>query len=223
MEAAPLNGIIRTSAEFQSCPDADRPKGSSPLTKTTKIRPGHTEDDLLPNLSVVPGTAPRFTKIPPLCSLTATPAEISLAHLDSINAIETILTTVSTPIDFIQEIQFAFVLFLSGCSIDAIAHWRKLLGLFSKSETAVERYRSFYRRYLDILHYQLPELPVELMTPSANNTVYHDVRQLIINCCVGGLKQEADNLNVFLSNEMLWTFDNLLEENPEDMPVIIET
>lgn len=219
---APLSGIIRASAEFASCPDADRPKGASPLTTRTIMKAHQSEEELLPNLQIVPGTAPRFTKIPPLCPLSATPAEISLAHLDSHAAIEKLFNKFSTPIELVAEIQFAFTLYLAGCSVDALAHWRKLLGLLSKSETAVEKYRSFYRRYLEVLQYQLPELPEEVMPPSENNTVYKDVRSLLLNCSVGGLKNEADALAAYLSNTMMWIFDDIFQEDPDDLPVVVE-
>lgn len=221
-QTTPECGVIRSSAEFESCPDSDRPKGQSPLTHTIPIRPNQTEDELLPNLKVVPGTAPRFTKIPALHSKTASPAEISQSHLDSIQAIEMYFNAFTEPNDALREIQLSFVLFCCGCSVDALAHWRKLLGLLSKSELAIDKFRSFYRRYLDILKTQLPELPEELMMPTPNNTVFKDVGQLILKCTLNGLKDEADALSVHLTKEMSWVFDDLFDEDPEDLPVIVE-
>lgn len=55
VRTSPECGVIRISAEFQSCPDEERPKGQSPLTRTVNIRPNQTEDELLPKLKVVPG------------------------------------------------------------------------------------------------------------------------------------------------------------------------
>lgn len=220
--ANPECGVIRTSAEFQSCSDAERPKGQSPLTRPTNIRPNRNEDELLPNLKVVPGTAPRFTRIPALYSEAASPAEISECHLDAIRAIETYFTAFSEPFEAIREIQLSFVLFLCGCSIDALAHWRKVLNLLTKSDTAVTKFNYFYRRYLETLKSQLPELPDELMMPTPNNMVFKDVRQLIINCTLGGLKDEADAFAVYLTNKMSWYFDDLFDENPEDLPVVVE-
>ncbi|XP_055315321.1 protein AAR2 homolog [Sitodiplosis mosellana] len=216
------SGVIRSSAEFQSCSDADRPKGQSPLTRPAKIRPNQTEDELLPNLKVVQGTAPRFTKIPALYPNSASPAEISESHLDAIRAIETYFSAFLDPFEAIREIQMSFILFLCGCSVDALAHWRKILGLLAKSDSAVSKFNCFYRRYLEILKIQLPELPEELMMPTSNNTVYKDVRQLIINCSLGGLKDEADVFTAQLTSVMSWYFDDLFDENPEDLPVIVE-
>lgn len=218
----PECGVIRSSAEFQSCSDADRPKGQSPLTRTLNIRPNQTEDELLPDLKVVPGTALRLTKVPALYPNTASPAEISESHLDAIRTIETYFSQFSEPFDAIREIQLSFVLFLCGYSVDALAHWRRILGLLAKSDSAVLKFNNFYRRYLETLKPQLPELPEELMMPTPNNTVYKDIRQLIANCTLGGLKDEADSLTVHLTNRMSWYFDNLFEEDPEDLPVVVE-
>lgn len=219
----PECGVIRSSAEFQSCPDSDRPKGQSPLNRTGNFRQNQTEDELLPSLRVVPGTAPRFTKVPALYPHTASPAEISECHLDSIRAIEMYFGAFFEPFDVIREVQMSFVLFLCGCSVDALAHWRKVLGLLVKSENAVKKFTHIYRRYLETLKIQLPELPEELMMPTPNNTVYKDVRQLIINCTLGGLKCETDSFVTHIANEMSWYFNDLFDENPEDLPVIVET
>lgn len=222
VRAAPENGIIRSSAEFQSCPDSERPKGQSPLTRNVSIRPNQIEDELLPKLKVVPGTAPRFTKIPALCPNSASPAEISQSHMDAISAIRTYFQQFSEPFEAIREIQMSFVLFLCGYSLDALAHWRKILGLLSKSEQAAAKFKVFYRRYLDVLKYQLTELPEELMLPTPNNTVFKDVKQLIINSSISGLKDEADALCVHLTKEISWHFDDIFDEDPEDLPVVVE-
>lgn len=218
----PECGVIRTSAEFQSCPDAERPKGQSPLNRSINIRPNQSEDELLPDLKVVPGTAPRFTKVPALYPNTASPAEISESHLDAIRAIEQYLNSFSEPFEAIREIQLSFVLFSCGCSVDALAHWRKILGLLTKSDSAVNKFSYFYRRYFDVLKAQLPELPEELMMPTPNNSVFKDIRQLIKNCTLGGLKDDADIFSAFITRTMSWHFDDLFDENPEDLPVVVE-
>lgn len=218
----PECGFIRSSAEFQSCPDSDRPKGQSPLTHTVLIRPNQTEDELLPNLKIVPGTAPRFNRIPALHSKSATPAEISQSHLDSKNAIERYFSSFSEPCEAIRQIQLSFVLFLCGCSVDALAHWRKLLGLLSKSELSVSIFKPFYRRYLEVLKAQLPLLPEELMMPTPNNTVFKDIGQLILNGTMNGLKEESEAFGAYLTSQMSWYFDDIFDEDPDDLPVVVE-
>lgn len=222
LRTAPECGLIRTSAEFQSCPDADRPKGQSPLTRNVNIRPNQSEEELLPKLKVVPGTAPRFTKVPSLHSKAASPAEISENYMDAIRAIELYFSSFDDPMEAIREIQLSFVLFLCGCSVDALAHWRNILSILTRSDSAVSKFSYFYRRYLDVLKAQLPELPEELMLPTMNNTIYKDIRQLIANCTSAGLKNEADALAAHLATTMSWLFHDLFDENPEDLPVIVE-
>lgn len=142
--------------------------------------------------------------------------------MDAIRAIEIYFSAFTEPFEAIREIQLSFVLFLCGCSVDALAHWRKVLGLLTKSDSAVVKFSYFYRRYLEILKAQLPELPEELMMPTSNNTVFKDIRQLIINCTVGGLKEDADIFSTHLSNKISWYFDDLFDENPEDLPIVVE-
>lgn len=190
--------------------------------KNVVFRANQSEDELLPDLKVVPETALRFTKVPALCPRNASPAEISHCYLDSIGAIEKYFAAFSQPIEAIREVQLAFVLFFCGYSVDALAHWRKILGLLSKSETAVDVFKRFYRRYLEVLPIQLVELPEELMIPSPNNTIFKDVGSLIANCLANDLKQEANALRDHLGKSMSWFFDDLLKEDPEDLPVVVE-
>lgn len=218
---APTCGVVRTSAEFQSCTDAERPKGRAPLPDTLNAR-HRTEDELLPNLKVIEGTELRFTAVPPLYEPDATPADISRSHLDAIDAIGRFLESFGDMVEPLREIQLAFVLYLCGYSVDALAHWRKILSLLCKSHSAVTKYKEFYRRYLEVLCAQLPELPEEMMMPTPNNTVFLDVRQLIVKCAAGGLQAESDAFIAHLTKQMSWYFDDVFDEDPDDLPVVVE-
>ena len=222
---SPEQGIVRTTVELLSCPDSERPRGSSSneinkSPRAMKVKSLIDEEDLLPNLKSVPGTAPRFSEIPERCPKTATPAEISKHHMDSIVAVEKFLEKRQKPV--IEEIQFAFILFLCGHSVESLHHWRKILQLLCNSEEATVKYKSFYKNYLTVLLYQLPELPLELMEPTPSNTVYQDVKKLLVNCTLAGLNENCEILQNILRKKMLWTFDDILVEDPEDMPVIVE-
>lgn len=219
----PLNNIIRTSAEFQSCSDADRRRGKLTVNlENSNLCAKRTEDELLPDLNTIPGTVLRFKCIPSICANNASPAEISLAHMDCIQSIDKYFDSFESAIDAIEEVQLSFVLYMSGFSLDAIAHWRKLLRLFSNSETAIGNYKIFYVRYLEILQLQLPELPEELTTVSVNNTVFKDVGNLILNCYLSGLKHETNIIQSELANKMSWNFESFFKEDPENMPAIVE-
>lgn len=220
---APLNNMIRTSAEFQSCTDEERPRGTQQTnTVNLNLYAKQTEDELLPNLKTVPETVLRFSRIPSICPKNASPAEISHAHIDCFQAIEKYFAGFPSTMEPIKEIQLSFVLYLSGFSLDALAHWRNLLRFFSNSEASVVKYKAFYVRYLEILQLQLPDLPVELMTASENNTVYKDVGNLILNCYLSGLKIETKTIQSELADKMSWTFEDFFEEDPDSMPVIVE-
>lgn len=219
----PLNNLIRTSADFQSCIDAERPRGEpSSNTENLNRYSKQTEDDLLPNFKNDPDSVLGFTRIPAICTNDATPAEISQAHMDRIRTIEKYFGEFDDVGDAIGEIQLSFVLYLSGYSLDALAHWRNLLRLLSHSDAAVAKFKSFYVRYLEVLEHQLPELPEELMQPSENNTVYKDVGKLIVNCHSSGLEHEVERIQTELANQLSWSFVDFFQEDPDEMPVVVE-
>lgn len=218
---SPECGLIKSSVEFESCPDSERPKGNVGRSRLS-VKSFQTEDDLLPNLKVVQRTALRFTKIPSRYPVNASPAEITASHMDSHAAIESLIHSYTNPGQLIDEIEFSFAVFLSGYSVDALSHWRGLLKLLSNSQKSIEKYPQFYVDYMNVLQHQLPDLPEELMEPTENNSVFKDVQQLIGNCGCGGLKKRADNLADNLTKSMSWSFDGIYDENPEDLPVIVE-
>lgn len=226
---SPENGIIRNCVDLLSCPDEDRPRGNgvgimSPVTRRIKQTSTFDEDDLLPDLKPIPGTASNYTKLPDRFPKTATPAEVSKHHLDSIAAVEELLSLFESSDELLGEIQFAFVCYFSGGSVDGLAHWRKMLVLLAHSESATQKYTAFYRKYLKVLMAQLPELPEEMMTPGPFNTVYQDTRRLLTNCSsTGGFSGEVEQMQKKLRRAMMWEFEDLLEEDPEDLPVIVET
>ncbi|XP_058442736.1 protein AAR2 homolog [Malaya genurostris] len=219
---SPDSGIIRNTIELLSCSDADRPRGvnSEATSPRSRIRMSVDAEELLPKLKAVPGTTPKFTCLPHRCPEGASPAEVSMHYIDSIAAVEMLLSNREK--EFFEEIEFTFVLFVCCHSIEALNHWRKILLLLSNSEKAVEKYKGFYKNYLTVLQYQLVELPIELMEQTQNNTVYLDVKRLVLNCYQAGITSVAQQLEKSVRETLLWKFDNLFEEDPDDMPTIVE-
>lgn len=217
----PQSGFIRNSMEFLSCPDSERPRGGAP-GNYKNLPYVADESELLPNLKPLPDTALNFKELPPRIPKGVAPSEVTRHHLDCIEAVDAFFAKFSDQIEAIQEIQLAFIFFCSGYSVDSLAHWRKTLNLLSNSETAVDKYMLFYMKYLEILQFQLPELPEELMEQTKNNTVCRDVRSLLQNCAVAGLHISADRMAKRLKKTMKWKFDGLLDEDPEDMPVVVD-
>ncbi|XP_055618718.1 protein AAR2 homolog [Toxorhynchites rutilus septentrionalis] len=224
---SPDCGLVRNTIELLSCTDDDRPKGGPSAAPTTKHarRPSRfrdfiEEEDMLPDLKSVPGTAPNFTELPPRCPKGSTPFEISQHYMDAIVAVERLLQGREEPI--FAEIQFSFILFLCCHSVESLSHWRKILLLLSNSEQAVEKFRIFYRNYLTVLQTQIPLLPIELMEQTQFNTVYSDIKRLLLNCYQAGLTSAAQDLEKILRETVLWSFDDLFAEDPDEMPTVVD-
>ncbi|KAM7364662.1 protein AAR2 homolog [Cochliomyia hominivorax] len=220
----PALGTIRTNVELLSCTDEERPRG--PLTETHPYMAAkyvNDENDLLPQLKPIEGTAPRFTTVPERVPKNSSPADISKHSLDCLQACQELLKNFQQPQDIIQEIQISFIFFLVGYSVESLAFWRKVLSLLSHSEEAVNKYRLLFMKYCEVLVHQLPHLPEELMEPSERNTVYKDIRSLLVNLNLNGLHKSAEFLTKKLQKSMNWIFEGLLDDDPEDMPVIVET
>lgn len=221
----PELGTIRTNIELQSCTDADRPRGGagSSSKRPTAAKLLLDESEMLPQLKPVAGTAPRFCTIPTRVPQHAEPAEISRHAIDCIAAVNTLFESFDNNSEaLIEELQLAFVFYLVGYSVESLEHWRKLLGLLAHSETAVSKHKLAYMKYSEVLAHQLPHLPEELMSPSPHNSVYKDVRELLVNLYAGGLMVSAERLMKRLDKQLNWHFEGLLDEDPENQPVVIE-
>ncbi|XP_030374256.1 protein AAR2 homolog [Scaptodrosophila lebanonensis] len=222
----PALGTIRTNIELQSCPDAERPRGGVAGSISSRRNVAHKlmldENDLLPDLKPVEGTAPRFTPVPARVPSNAPPADVSRHAIDCIDAVDALLESFNTVDALIEELQLAFVFFLVGYSVESLAHWRKILALLAHSESAVGKHKLCYMKYSEVLAHQLPHLPEELIPPSERNTVYKDVRELLVNLHAGGLSVSAERLMKRLSKELHWQFEGLLDEDPDEQPVVIE-
>lgn len=59
------------------------------------------------------------------------------------------------------ELQFAFVCFLLGNVYEAFEHWKRLLNLLCRSETAMVKHHALYVSLISILYHQLGEIPAD--------------------------------------------------------------
>lgn len=224
----PTVGIIRPFGELTSDPKFDRSSYSSGATtsklKREKLDFLQLEDINLPYLQSVPETVPNLMNIPDRCPPNCAPSDITRHHMDCILAVDQLFCTAPCQEHLIAEIQYSFAIFLIGHSIEGLMHWRKILLLLANSISALEKYSEFYERYFDALKFQLLELPEELMNPNERNMVYRDVRQLVINGleCLR-LNDVLNRFLEFLRSNMKWFLnDEFKEEDPDDMPVIVE-
>lgn len=221
---SPECGVIRNSVEFKSCPDKDRPRGKpeAPI-RNIKIRSTDDEAKYLPALEVIAETQPRYSKLPERYTKSTAPADVTFNNIDTVNLVEKLWTEITTKTHLLEEIQHSFVVYLCGLSVDSLAHWRQILSLLCNSESCVEKDKLFYRNFVNIIKHQLPEIPVEFIEQNSSNTIYLDIKNLLRNLVANNCSQLSDSLQTHLENFIGWTFEDFLQEDPEDLPQVVET
>lgn len=136
----------------------------------------------------------------------------------------------SRPVDIVGELQFAFVCFLVGQSLEAFEHWKQLVGLLCSCDDAVSKRREVYDEFLSALEAQLLEIPEDFLVDivASNNFVYHSLRSLFrtlqLNEIVDGrLKSKAKRFQERLTVKFTWDFTGLDREEDDEAPVVVET
>lgn len=221
---SPECGIIRNSIEFRSCPDKDRPRGKpeAPI-RNIRIRSNEDEAMYLPQLEVIGETQPRYSKLPEKFTKTTPPSEVTFNNIDTVNLVDKLLNEVTNKSQLLEELQHSFIVYLCGLSVDALAHWRQILSLLCNSERSVEKDKNFYKSFVNIIKYQIPEIPIEFIEQNSSNTIYLDIKNLLRNLSVNNCTDLIESIQVHLKNFIGWTFEDFLEEDAEDMPQIVET
>lgn len=132
------------------------------------------------------------------------------------------------PIEVVGEVQLAFVCFLVGQSLDAFEHWKLLISLICRADSAISTRRQIYTEFLRTLESQLALIPEEVLYDivASNNFVYHNLRILFANIESNSdvdarLKSEAVRMRDRISSKFTWDFSNLQEEDEEDAPVVV--
>lgn len=221
---SPGSGVIRNEVEFKSCPDKDRPRGKpeTPI-RNIRIRTGDDEAMYLPSMEVVPGSQPKYSKLPERFSKSTSPSDVTLNNIDTVKLVDKLVTEVTTKSYLLEELQFTFVLYLCGLSIDSLAHWRNILSLLCNSEQSVEKDKRFYKSFVNVIKHQVTEIPIEFIEQNSTNTIYLDIRNLLRNLIANNCSDVSNSLQEHLKNSIGWTYEDLLEEDPEDLPQIVET
>lgn len=130
-------------------------------------------------------------------------------------------------IELVGEIEFSYVCFLVGHSLEAFEHWKKLVGLLCSCEKAIKKYRAVYDALLSVLEEQIREIPEEFLADivSNNNYIYIKLRQLFRSVSEsdidGNLKSKADRLKDDLTQMYSWDFTHLESDDEEDAPVVV--
>jgi A1 cistron-splicing factor AAR2 len=128
----------------------------------------------------------------------------------------------------VGELQFAFVCFLVGQSLEAFEHWKQLVRLLCSCEDAVTRRREVYDEFLSALEAQLAEIPEDFLVDivASNNIVYHSLRSLfrtlqLSETADDRLKSKAKRFQERLTVKFLWDFTGLDKEDDDEAPVVV--
>lgn len=221
---SPECGIIKNSVEFKSCPDKDRPRGKpeAPI-RNIKIRSTDDEAMYLPNMEVIAETQPKYSKLPEKFSKSMAPADVTFNNIDTVNLVDKLLSESTNKLQLLEELQHSFIVYLCGLSVDSLAHWRQILSLLCNSEKSVEKDKQFFKSFANAIKHQIPEIPVEFIEQSSTNTIYMDIKNLLRNLAVNNCTDVSDSLQSHLKSFIGWTFEDFLEEDPEDLPQVVET
>lgn len=227
----------------ESTPETDSPSGkhSCPTSEDVgsykRRRHGRPltveeiEEDLLPGLKPAPGTALRLTNFPKLYYPPgSTPAEITLHSMDSSYALKTVLDQHERPDNLVGELQFTFLCFLVGQSLEAFEHWKRLVDLLCNCERAIREHHELYENFMWSLEPQLWEVQEDFLADivTNNNAIYRALRRLFRNIqspdnnLEGRFKTRTARFAERLTEKFSWDFDDIDEEEEDEKPVIVD-
>ena len=173
-------------------------------------------------MEVISETQPKYSKLPERYNQFSSPQEKTFNNVDTINLIDKVLDEIAGKSNLLEEVQFCFIVYLCTLSIESLAHWRQIVSLLCNSEQAIEKHKLFYKHFVNIIKYQIPEIPIEFIEQNSSNTIYLDIKNLLRNLELNDCKDISESLQKHLEDTISWTFDDLLEEDPEDLPQIVD-
>ncbi|KAK5650488.1 hypothetical protein RI129_001517 [Pyrocoelia pectoralis] len=233
----PEEGKIRSALDLEPCSNENRTRNTvnnSSDTFKRRSRFGNNsmediENELLPDLKPTAGTEIRFTPLPKRnFPEGSTPSQITHYSLDSTFALEKMLENYSRATDLIGELQFSYICFLVGHSIEAFEHWKNLVCLLCSCDVAITKYCTLYDALITTLEVQILETPEEFLADivTNNNIVYVKLRMFFryVNDSdvEGRFKAKVEKFKNNLTNRYEWDFTHLDSEDEEDAPVVLE-
>ncbi|KAH8864885.1 Protein AAR2 isoform 2 [Schistosoma japonicum] len=178
----PHCGRLYSCPHFLSEPSNTQKRLALKNSDTAVCSSNKNPEDLLPSLSIIPGTEVRFTSVPtkPVYPSHSSPTEITAHCMDQTYTLcatlDLILSTVppekTTAVDsnleptreLLGEFQFAFLNLLLNHSIEGWEQWRRIFQLLANCEKAIVDYPNLYIDFITVIYHQLnnaskPELP----------------------------------------------------------------
>jgi AAR2 protein. len=124
--------------------------------------------------------------------------------------------------------QFAYVSFLVGQSLEAFDHWKRLLVLLCSCDEAISKWRAVYDTFLSAIEAQLLEIQEDFLVDivAGSNFVYQSLRILfrtlqLSETVDGRLKSKAKRFQERLTVKFQWDFTCLDREDDDDAPVVV--
>lgn len=124
--------------------------------------------------------------------------------------------------------QFAFLCFLIGHSLEAFEHWKSMVILFCSCEDAIHKYRSVYFHFIKTIEIQIDEMPEEFLADIVmnKNLVYKKLRELFRTAYMskvdGRLLTLIERLKENLSQKLQWDFTGLDSDEDDERPVVVK-
>ncbi|XP_063824605.1 protein AAR2 homolog [Ostrinia nubilalis] len=184
---------------------------------------------MLPNLKPTPGTSLRFTEIPrDKFPPGSTPEEITKHYLDQSYTLELMIAEHEEPLHIVGELQFAYLCFLIGHSLDAFEHWKNLVILFCSCDDALNNHKNLFFHFVKTLESQIDEMPEEFLTDIVmnKNLVYKKLREFFRTVYTSNIEGRFLNLiNDFkhgLTEKFQWDFTELDADEDDERPVVVK-
>lgn len=131
--------------------------------------------------------------------------------------------------DVIGEIEFCYICFLVGHSLEAFEQWKKLITLLCECQYAVKKYRYIYDALISLLESEIGEIPEEFLADivTNNNFLYTKLRELFGNVLCdlnvdGRLKSKMIRFQEMLTDTYGWDFTHLESDEEDERPVVVE-
>ncbi|XP_049870185.1 protein AAR2 homolog [Pectinophora gossypiella] len=202
--------------------------GQSDAKRAKRITQEEKEDAMLPDLKPAPGTAMRFTEIPrDKYPPGSTPEEITKHYLDQSYCLELMIAQHEEPLHIIGELQFAYICFLIGHSLEAFEHWKNLVLVLCSCDDAIHKYRSVFFHFIRTIEVQIEEMPEEMLADIVmnKNLVYKKLREFFRTAYVskvdGRLLTMIERFKENLTEKLQWDFTGLDADEEDERPVVV--
>lgn len=194
-------------------------------------------ENRLPEMSSNPGTNIRFTRIPlNFIPTNANPSDVTHHSIDMTYKFQKLLelqhstdgSTRPNEFNILCELQFAFVTFLIGQNYEAFEQWKSLVQLLCNCEQAIVEYNRFYTEFVNVLFFQLKEMPEDFFVDiiSKNNFLLVNLHNFFdnineVNSQDGHLMKGLYEKSIKFKNYIIQRFGIDFEETPDEYAPVI--